>query len=319
MGSSDTRHWHLVSRRSTLITDIHREGGIPSLSIYITGNGVLALKQLTRYRVFHKYRLLAGLLFLAGLFIAWFFLSGLYDFTIGFDKTSPEYLYYGPQMQRDLIASTVEDYDLFVTSSYEFTIIMTPVFAAALSLLFIREKSGLFPYSFTRRKKRLPVLAGSLFSHALLTAAVLFLAYVLFCCVGLLFRNPATDGAYGQRTVFNLLFGSNFYARHIFLYFLLEGFVKFFILPFVYSLFACCVAFWTDKTYYCLVVPVVYYFFCSIVFGAGLGFQPLAPTFTMGFSSYGITQPFTALLPLVIPVVFCVVSLARACRREEST
>lgn len=275
------------------------------------------MKQITQYRVFHKYRLLAGLLFLAGLLIAWFFLSGLYNFTIGFDKTSPEYLYYGRQMQQELIASTLEDYDLFVTSTYDFTTIMTPVFAAALSIQFIKEKKGLFPYSFTRRGKKLPILAKSLLSSALLTAAVLFLAYVLFCCVGLLFRNPATDGVYGQRTVFNFLFGSNFYARHIFIYFLLEGFVKFFIFPFVYSLFACCVAFWTDKTYYCLVVPVVYYFFFSIVFGAGLGVQPLAPTFTMGFSSYGITQPFTALLPLVIPMAFCAVSLARACKRGE--
>lgn len=273
------------------------------------------MKILTKYRLFHKYRIGILLIFLMGLFISWFFTAGIYDATLGFNTSSPDIAHRIDEV-RKIMLGQVLNYDNYVSGTFRYGMILTPIFICATSLIFIREKRGFFPYAILRGKSEKKLMLKTLLYYGLINGATFYFAYVIFCTVGLLFNSLIMQT---PRLSFDFIFGEGFSQNQVYLYYLVEGIFKYFILGFVYTLFSCTIALITNKSYLSILIPIIYYFGASVAFASGFQVMLLAPVFTQGFSSYGDPVPIWGILmPMLVPFLISMgICLSVILRREK--
>ncbi|MCB2356554.1 hypothetical protein [Clostridium estertheticum] len=260
------------------------------------------MNKLTKYRIFNKYRVWTLLIFVLGFFLSWFFSSHLYELIFKFNFNAPDVIGHGIEDQKFLI-NILLNFDDYVSSTFEYTTFLMPVFVCLLSIIYIKEKKGLLLYKYIRTQKLKKTLLNSIFTHSLYNAFTLYLGFVIFLVIGLIInKNPVIT----DRTFLNSYFGNGFYFNHPVAYFLIEGIIKFFIFTFVYSIFTFSISLVTNKMRYCIIIPIVFYLFTSIIFGAGMNIQELTPAFTQGFSSYVSINPLRVFIPLIIPILISV-------------
>ncbi len=255
---------------------------------------------LTRYRILNTKRWIIIGLFLLGAFVSSFFLSGFYELTLGFDFDAPDIAGNTNEVQKVLLGQikkmdTYTDINLFATTVF-------PIFVFSTGLFFYQEKVGVFPYLFLRKKSQVKEVGKAIFLHSFFAAIGFYCAYIIFMTAGYLYIGSAMGDV--PRNVFDGVFGTNFAVQHVYSYYLLEGFYKYFAFAFVYSLFVCCIALFVKKSYLCMVVPICYYFGVNIVIGNNAALSALLmkfqPAYTLEFNGMVYNNPniWTALRPL---------------------
>jgi len=237
----------------------------------------------------------------------------MFDYTLNF-HLRPEELEFANTMQKDLISS-ISKLDDYVSATYTFTVTLLPLFVSALSLVYVFEKKGYFHFKHIRENKYKKILIKDILCHALLNSITIYLAYLIFLFVGIAFNRFESDV---DRPLLNYIFGRGFYFSNMVLYHIIDGFIRFFIFTFVYSVFSFSISLCSTKYYYSMLSPIVYYFFTSIIFGIGFKYQFLSPTFTQGFPSYGSNLTIGEVLtPLLIPFIFSIGVVVYSCIRNE--
>ena len=107
----------------------------------------------------------------------------------------------------------------------------------------------------------------------------------------------------------------------MFMYFVVDGFWKYFVFCFVYGLFSVSVSFYTKKDFLCLIVPTVYYIVLDLVL-SGIGaikngeqtiidlslFAPSYPIMSGARDWISIPQVIYPLLP---PLLFAAFTFVR--------
>lgn len=270
------------------------------------------LPTLIKHRILNKYNFFVLIIILVSLFATWF-ITVIYQYTFGFDIHAEDLGGNGREIQKSLLKQVL-NLPMYMGSSMNASSFLLPILVPVLSVPFIREKKGLFIYRFLRNQQQSKVIVKTILSYALCTGAVFYLAYLLFLITGAIFN---TQESTVDNTIFNTFFGVHFYSNHMILYYLLEGFITFFIFSFVYSLFACSIALITHKTHYSIIIPIVYYFFFSILFVLGFNLQLLAPTYTIGFSAFHGFPFYYIFTPLITPLIISVVITAYALTKHE--
>ena len=108
-----------------------------------------------KWKEYYEYfkRLIIVSLFLVGAFLSCFFLSGLYEVTLGFDFNASDIANNPYKMQQTLLEQ-VKRMDRY-TDINMFTTTVFPILVFSTGLFFYREKVGVFPYLFLRKKSRL--------------------------------------------------------------------------------------------------------------------------------------------------------------------
>lgn len=277
---------------------------------------------LTKYRVLNFKRLIIVSLFLVGAFLSCFFLSGLYEVTLGFDFNASDIANNPYKMQQTLLEQ-VKRMDRY-TDINMFTTTVFPILVFSTGLFFYREKVGVFPYLFLRKKSQIKEVGKAMFFHSLFSAVSFYLAYIVFMTIGYCYIGPVTGDV--PRNLFDGIFGTGFSFQHIYSYYLLEGFYKYFVFSFIYSLFVCCIALLVRRQYLCMVVPICYYFGVNIVIGnnAILGsiLLPFQPAYTLGFNGMvydnpNILTPLKPLLPFIPILIFICIGIGYYTKRSE--
>ena len=122
------------------------------------------MKLLSKYRLTNKVRFLLTFIFLAGLFVTWFFTSGNYSLLINYFKgASTEYI----QSLSSQINNISNYTDLLIYASCVF-----PVLACSMGIFFFKEKLGYFPYEYTRGQSQKKAVFKSMFVHCIYSAAL---------------------------------------------------------------------------------------------------------------------------------------------------
>lgn len=266
-------------------------------------------KEIQKYRLFHRYRILILMIFFIGLWISWFFMGNIHAILtqnpIGIENI---------EEGRAMLLKQAFTIDIFASSTFRYTMILMPVLVCSMSLLFIWEKKGLFNFSFIRKEKPRKVIIKSLGIHAFVTGCAFYLIFIFFLTIGLLF-NESTMTI--PRKSFDFIVGYNYSQNNAYLYYVLDGFIKFFAFGFVYSLFSDSVSLLTSKDYLCIIIPVLYYFGMSVIFSSGLQVYALAPVYTQGFTSFENMPLWMAFTPLFVPLAFSVFAIIYSLRRHE--
>lgn len=110
-----------------------------------------------------------------------------------------------------------------------------------------------------RFKKIKYYLSSTMLKQAFLTSIFIFLSFVLYYLFCLKLANaPIMEDM--RRDLFADIFGSSFYYNHLYLYYFLEGIIKFFVVPFVLTILSLCsVLFLKKRKVVFTAMPLFYY------------------------------------------------------------
>lgn len=279
---------------------------------------------MTKYRLFNKYIMFVFLILLLGLFIEMFVESGIYQVipsqfekyyheeTLGMSKEEKA------EFRKRTISNLV-DYDLYAELPSMIFNFLLPVLCCVTVVVFIKEKNGVFIYKFTRGKKRIRVVLSAMLANAAITALALYLAYLIYCIMGIPFLKMQSDNIH---EALDFLFGKGFGNKNLPLYYCLVGLVQVFAFSFVYNLFSCSVALITKKIYLPIVVPVVYFIGGNFLFyspGIRIIGEKLAPAFTVSINGYFNTTAAEACVPLLFPLIISIIMCIFVLKSKERT
>lgn len=197
------------------------------------------------------------------------------------------------------------NYDSYMSVSFGYGSTILPIIVSSFVISFVHEIKELLAKATLYKTLNYRTIIILLFKHASLGALSLYIAYIFYCILGLVFGQDENT----SRVAFDFLLGVNFAQSNIFLYFIIEGFIKYFLFTFIYCLFSCSIALVAKKLVFTVIIPIVYYFGFSIIFGAILDIQILTPSYIHGFSSYMQALKISGIIiPLLVPISFTIIN-----------
>lgn len=281
---------------------------------------------LWKYRIFNKYNLIAFFVVLITSFGLWVIDSPVFSnlpFTFDYEYEMTEYgfTYEEAEEQR------IERLNLFLSfedymSETSNTAILLAVLAPMAAMAFIAEKRGLFQFKFTRGKSYGSTIIKPMLINAFLVAAWIYFAYMIFTTVGILVTRPtASLSLVGFEFIME-----DFFDKHMYWYYVLSGFVGYFLFPFVYCLAASSISLLTSKKYLSIAVPIAYVLGLNIFITSiwGIKYMPILefiiPTNSISFGGFipDMGDPLTlALTPMLIPLIFVLGTLIYKIKGSE--
>lgn len=280
------------------------------------------MSTLEKHRLFDVKRILIYLFFLVGMFVYWLFASGMIYMLIGFDTGAPDLAGQGEAARQSMIAGNLT-MDTF-TDIINYGVCVFPFLIFAMAAFFYKEKDGMFTFRYTRGQSQKRVVLSTLLNYALTSAVCFYLCYLIYMTIGYFLCGP-TMGL--ERGAFDGVFGAGFSTSHVYCYYLIEGFFKYFLAAFVYTLFACSIALVTHKIYSCVLIPACYYYGLTLLFMVCSAIHPLIcfqPAYIEGFNAYMYDNPsvftlFQISASLLIPLLISIVLIVYTLKRRERT
>lgn len=283
--------------------------------------------RLLRYRIFNLRRIIAGVTALISMWIYWFFYSGVYDETIGYNINSLEgarTLSAGSGLLKQILTfGRYMDIQGCATTILYLILIF-------LVTLFYNEKCGLSSFRYVRGEKQSKVILSTIFSHSIINAIVFYVIYVIYTTIGyMLLGNTGLDI---PRNIFDGIFGVQFSQKNPYLYYLIQGIPSFFIGTFAYTWMGCCISLVCKRAYQMIICMFSYFWGVQVILefirctfmSQNMAMMTLnfTPAYLYGFYGYVYPSPtvFTAfqmLLSLILPVLISIIILYIFLRGKE--
>lgn len=226
-------------------------------------------------------------------FLVWLisseFLSALFIWDVsGLADTRWEYI----QMMYSFFSYMVDGYSVMQ--------LLAPILAAIVVIPFLNLKKVMV-FFYPRIQSYQKWLIKNILLYLSVACLVMYVGYLIFMSVGALML-PADDV---DRDLFSDIFGVGFAHYHPYLYYVLEGFLRYVVFMFVYGLFSISLSFLTDKNYLCVLIPAAYFIVLSVCVSVIQGIfitnqlSFLAPTYTLVPNDGFYVNTFVVLLPLI--------------------
>ena len=260
-----------------------------------------------RYLFFNKYILICLLVPTISSFFSWAVFSEYFSALFIWDLSAMS-------VTRQEYFEMIFPFYNYPSDGFSMIQLILPVFPMLFVIPFLNLKKNLV-FSYPRIKSYKRAVLQTVSKHLLYGCFVLFFSYLIFLLIGVallpMTPNPGVPGE-----LFSEFLGENFYQNHMLLYFVLEGFIKYFIFPFIYGLLAIAISFLTPKNYLCILIPIAYYAVLAVcvailesAFRIDILF--LSPTYTVVASSRPYTNIFVVLAPLLPPLMFSIAVIVR--------
>ena len=268
-----------------------------------------------RQRFFNRYLILSACLLFITLFLSFALQTGYFK-VLFFFKPSPEF------ETQEAYMTFHFSLDMYIENGVRYQQLIAPLIISFSALHFLTEKTGYFVNIYGRVKNYRTTVIKSVFCHAAASALYLFGAYLVFFLLGKvvafgpIFENPVMH-------YMSDIFGPNFYEEHYSLFYLIDGFIKFGVFPFFYSIFCMSVAFVTEKKYLFVLLPTLYFFMMSVAMAAlpknifGFSNNYLAPAHVFAIQAAVYPPFYTAFTGLIIPLVIAVILITCRLKGRE--
>lgn len=191
--------------------------------------------------------------------------------------------------------------------------IFLPCLAAAAGLIFYGHFRSIDKMKWFRVKSYKQSLLKEISDYSLKMAGALFLAYMLFFLFLLIVARGNMYGDMGRTLLLDIL-GNSFYARHTYLYYVLDGLVRFFLMPYIYAFLSCTIAVQARSQKQVFLLSNLYYYGLSIVgfslyYSLGEYALYLNPSVIMASGSYNDVNTLLLVLLNIVPLVFSLLYL----------
>ncbi|MGL5979211.1 MAG: hypothetical protein ACRCZJ_09485 [Erysipelotrichaceae bacterium] len=142
--------------------------------------------------------------------------------------------------------------------------IIIPLFATISGISFYQIYHSNFKLNIIRKMNYRKSVKREILHHSFTLASVVFAAYFVFICFSYVVSTPQALGS-SERSLFSDLFGNSLFLNYTFFYFILEGFVRFFLIPFAYATLAQSIALFDTSLKEVIAAPILYYYGLSAV------------------------------------------------------
>lgn len=186
--------------------------------------------------------------------------------------------------------------------------IIIPLFATISGIEFYQIYNSNLKLKIIRKESYRTVILKEILFNSLKLGGIIFVAYLIFISFVYFISTPGSLGS-SERTLFSDLIGNNLYLNHTFIYFIMEGIVRFFMIPFAYATLSQSFSLFSKSLKEVIAAPILYYYGLSAFgFAFAMVLPQLAiyinPSVIMASGSYdqfnSIVLIFINMLPLLI-------------------
>ena len=216
------------------------------------------------------------------------------------------------------IPHTFDPLIIWSTSSFQ---ILIPLFSSVIGVKIYYWYNSIFKLQAYRTNSYYKEFFGKVTSESLKFSISAFFAYlILFSLCILIAGDSVAD--YLTRDMFLDWFSDDFYINYRFFYFFMEGFARFFFVPFVYSFFAGGIAIVAKSLKQSIFIPLVYYFGLTLTISAlssfiGSNYFYFIPSTIMASSSYPNINTLMLFPVHIVPIIITILIIRYQVKLHE--
>lgn len=198
-------------------------------------------------------------------------------------------------------------FDYSIIFGTNFFQLILPCIVSISGLIFYNKYHSIFKFSIHKHKSYDKYIKNEIKTESLRTSLSIFGSFLLFYAFILLITKGSLSTYSVDRTLFIDLFGNSFYYKIPHLYYILDGLVRFFLVPFIYTYFSCTVAILAKSQKQAFFSSNIYYYGLSVI-GFGLYYIVgnaalyINPSVIMASGSYSNINTILLLLFNSIPL-----------------
>ncbi len=216
----------------------------------------------------------------------------------------------------DFIHNYKWEFDYMMIFSTNLFQILLPCLVSVFGLFFYEKYTTIYQSSFYRTIHYKKYMLKQIIKESTHVAITIFLSYFTFYVMLLLISRGNMFGDVGRQLFIDIV-GVNFYYNHtLFYYLFLDGAVRFFLVPFIYTFLSCAFAtIFTSPKKVFLMANGYYYGLCMI--GAvlsnviGTASIYINPSTIMASGAYNTIYTIPLLCMQLLPIIigYCIISL----------
>nr|WP_139189713.1 hypothetical protein [Evansella caseinilytica] len=272
------------------------------------------MKAINKYRFFNPYVFLSiGSLFII-LAVSWAFESHFMEVMFFMDYGAED-LIDAPAAEirhNFLFGGHILTWESFIDAAMRHLVNFLPLFAIIPVLPFAKERSSYFIFGSNRFASYGRTQFRTILCYALISGLCISVAFSLYFTIGTTYMVPSITYI-GE---FASIFPEDFYSTHPYLFFMFMTWSIYFTFGFTFGLLTCGIAMWTKKSYYILLLPLLYYLASNYLSAMFQGFLPLelSACVTAFNTLYSTLETF---VPLLLPVALALLLIATGMRNER--
>lgn len=166
------------------------------------------------------------------------------------------------KMELSIFVRTVEGLFVWSTELYQ---ILLPIIVSVSCFATFNQKETINHYIYPRKKKYRTFVFEDVLKKSIAMAFSVYIGFVIIWVINHFLYTHMIDPQHPGRSLLSDILGKRFFIENTFLYFLLEGAIRFFFMPFIYSFFANACAYVVNKGWKAYLASNLYYFVLAIV------------------------------------------------------
>lgn len=202
-------------------------------------------------------------------------------------------------------------FDEIVAFGLKYFQIIIPLFAVVPAIEFYRYFHSVHQMQISKENHYRKYIFSQIIGNSVKLALSVFCAYFIFLLVVQLISDPTINENDVAKFFLLDIFGEQFILKYKFLYYFVEGSIRFFLIPFVYSCLAQSAVVCFDHLKEVVATPIVYYYLLTFI---GYGFAVFRNNLYIYFSpavimSNGSFTNFNSLLLLIVNMIPLVIGI----------
>lgn len=137
--------------------------------------------------------------------------------------------------------------------------LLLPVLASISAVLFYTKNQSINKLVINKKRSYKSFIFKEAFICSLKTSISIFLAYIIFYIIAVMISDGALNKSINRSFLSDIL-GTEFYYKYTQIYYLLDGFIRLFLIPLVYSFFACSMSLFCKNYKQVFLLPIILYF-----------------------------------------------------------
>lgn len=177
--------------------------------------------------------------------------------------------------------------------------LLLPFIATISALIFYNKNKSINTMVINKQKSYKNFIFKESFRISLHVAISVFCAFIVFFITALIVSKGATDNNITRSFLIDII-GMDNYHRYTGIYYFVDGFIKLFLIPLLYSIIACVISLFLKNSKQVLIVPIIGYFLLYLI---SFGLTPfwdfafyLNPLLIMVTGDYSNINSFLVLL-----------------------
>lgn len=214
-------------------------------------------------------------------------------------------------------------YESMMTFGFLWFQILLIFIATIGSLFYFDAVRNEYQFVYYRQKKYKQELLRTILGYSLRVGIPVFLSYLIWNHIFSGLQLYTADGRPPIQATFLVdIFGSSFIQNNLYLYYIVEGFFKFFLFPVIYASLSCLLSIILDKRFKPIILVTISFFLLSSISGVlypYLGFLSIymSPALILNFTSYHSLSTFGIVFSLLCVAILDMVLFHKVVKRHE--